>query len=151
MGTENEALLFAAVPCYTSLKQGCMYLSTAQMGSWSSITWWWMITWWSLGLEPTCISFSMPTLLWSHGMTGSGSSTNRKKNHLEEGKRGRACELSSMNCLTTGLKRHEDGQSSRGASFQAAGQQIHPGTAAAGLSSGCPLISSDNCTSNEWD
>lgn len=60
--------------------------------------------------------------------------------------------LSSMTWLTAGLKRHQAGQSSRIASFQAAGQHIHPGAAPPGWAQAALLpISSDNCISNKWD
>ena len=132
------------MPCYTSLKkalnQDCAYLSTAMVG-WSSIS----------CLEHTCISFFMPTLLWSHDMKGSGSSIDRKKNNLEEEKTGSSWELSSMNCLAVGSKRHrcKGGKSSRIATFQAAGQQIHPATVPSGVNLGFPRISSGNCTARE--
>lgn len=133
---KSSSLLFAAVPCYTSLQhtlnQGS-WISVAQMVSWSSIS----------CLELTCNSFSMPILLRSHGMKGSGSLSKRKENYLEEENQADPVSLKRF-------KRQEGGQS-RTASFQAAGQQIHPGTAPAGVSSGCPLIGTDNCTLNKWD
>lgn len=102
-------------------------------------------------LEHARISFFMPTLLWSHDMKGSGSSTDRKKNNRGEEKPGNSCELSSMNWLTAGPERHccKGGESGRIASFQAAGQQIRPATALSGGSLGFPCISSGNHTGRE--
>lgn len=133
------------MPCYTSLNQALnqdrSYLPTAKMVGWSSMS----------CLEHACIYFFMLTLLWSHDMKGSGSSIDRKKNDLEEEKTGSSCELSSMNWLTVGSKRHrcKGWESSRIASFQAAGQQIHPATVPLQMSLGFPPISSGKCTARE--
>lgn len=137
VGTANQASSLCTSLKHT-LNQGCMQLSAAQVVSWSS----------SSCLDSTCISFSMPTLLWSHGMKGSGSSTNKKKNYFEEERIGRPCELSSMNWPTIGVERHQGGQSSRTDSLQAAGQDS-PRNCTTRASAGCPPISSDNCT-NKW-
>lgn len=132
----------AAVPCYTSLNQALnqdrSYLPTAKMKFHV--------------LPRACLH------LFFHANTSvtpwcesSGSSIDRKKNDVEEEKTGSSCELSSMNWLTVGSKRHccKGGESSRIASFQAAGQQIHPATVPLQMSLGFPPISSGKRTARE--